>query len=126
MEEAPYFPLPDGAPWEVVRPEAAGFDPTRLVPVVAAVSRSEISWPTDIGPFLEAGFFEPPPSNELLGPTQPRGRPNGLILRGGRIVARWGDTRRVDMTFSVAKSYLSLIAGIAVMDGLIRDLDEPV
>jgi hypothetical protein len=94
--------------------------------VLAAVGRSETSWPTDILPFLEAGFFEPPPFNELLGPTEPRGRPNGLLLRGGRLVARWGDTRRVDMTFSVAKSYLSLIAGLAVMDGLIRDLDEPV
>ena len=36
------------------------------------------------------------------------------------------DTRRVDMTFSVAKSYLSVLAGIAVADGLIADLDEPV
>jgi CubicO group peptidase (beta-lactamase class C family) len=126
MQDAHYFPLPDGAPWEAVPPEAAGFESTRLEPVIAAVSRSQPSWPTDIHAHLEAGFFEPPPFNELLGPTQPRGGPNGLLLRGGRIVARWGDTRRVDMTFSVAKSYISLIAGIAVMDRLIGDLDEPV
>jgi len=126
VQDARYFPLPDGVPWEVVPPGAVGFDPTKLEPVVAAVSRSETSWPIEIRPYLEAGFFEPPPFNELLGPTEPRGRPNGLLSRGGRIVARWGDTRRVDMTFSVAKSYLSLIAGLAVMDGLIRDLDEPV
>ena len=60
------------------------------------------------------------------GPIRPRGAPNGLILRGGSEVARWGDTRQVDFTFSVAKSYLSLLAGIAVADGLIADLDEPV
>ena len=42
------------------------------------------------------------------------------------MVARWGDTRQVDFTFSVAKSYLSLLAGIAVADGLIADIDEPV
>ena len=30
------------------------------------------------------------------------------------------------MTFSVAKSYLSILAGLAVQDGLITDLDEPV
>jgi CubicO group peptidase (beta-lactamase class C family) len=42
------------------------------------------------------------------------------------VAARWGDTRQVDFTFSVAKSYLSLLAGVAVADGLIRDLDEPV
>ena len=44
----------------------------------------------------------------------------------GTVVARWGDTRQVDFTFSVAKSYLSLLAGIAVVDGLIAELDEPV
>ena len=41
---------------------------------------------------------------------------------GGRLVTTWGDTRQVDFTFSAAKSYLSLLAGIAVMDGLIPDL----
>jgi CubicO group peptidase (beta-lactamase class C family) len=49
-----------------------------------------------------------------------------MILRGGEVIARWGDTRQVDFTFSVAKSYLSLLAGIAVADGLIPELDEPV
>ena len=76
MHDADYFPLPDGAPWEVVRPEAVGFDPIRLEQAIAAVRRREISWPTDIRAHLEAGFFEPPPLNELLGPTAPRGRTN--------------------------------------------------
>jgi CubicO group peptidase (beta-lactamase class C family) len=49
-----------------------------------------------------------------------------MILRHGRIVAQWGDTRRVDMTFSVAKSYLSTLAALALDDGLIADLDDPV
>ena len=47
-------------------------------------------------------------------------------MRAGAVIARWGDTRQVDFTFSVAKSYLGLLAGIAVSDGLIRELDEPV
>jgi len=42
------------------------------------------------------------------------------------IVAEWGDTGRVDMSFSIAKSYLGLLAGIAVERGLIGDLDERV
>jgi CubicO group peptidase (beta-lactamase class C family) len=86
----------------------------------------ETPWPRDLRAHLDAGFFEPPPHNEILGPIRPRGAPNGLILRAGSQVARWGDTRQVDFTFSVAKSYLSLLAGIAVADGLIADLDEPV
>src|SRR5215472_9837366 len=86
----------------------------------------EAPWPRDLRAHLESGFFEPPPDNEILGPIRPRGGPNGLILQGGACVACWGDTRQVDFTFSVAKSYLSLLAGIAVFDGLIADLDEPV
>ena len=86
----------------------------------------ETPWPRDLRAHLEAGFFEPPPHNELLGPISARGGSNGLILRGGSIVARWGDTRQVDFTFSVAKSYLGLLAGIAVDDGLIASVDDPV
>ena len=86
----------------------------------------ETPWPRDLRAHLESGFFEPPPDNEVLGPIRPRGGPNGMVLRGGEEVARWGDPRQVDFTFSVAKSYLSLLAGIAMADGLIGELDEPV
>jgi CubicO group peptidase (beta-lactamase class C family) len=55
-----------------------------------------------------------------------RGGPNGLIVRGGRIVIEWGDTRRVDMTFSASKSYISTCAGLAFDRGLIPDLHAPV
>ena len=70
---------------------------------------------------VASDFAERPPWNETLGPVRPRGGPNGLMLRGGRIVAEWGDTTRVDMTFSVAKSYLSILAGLAWDRGLIGD-----
>ena len=86
----------------------------------------ETPWPRDIEAHLRAGAFEPPPWNEILGPVAPRGAPNGLLLRGGKQVAAWGDVARADMTFSVAKSYLAILAGIAVGDGLIADLDAPV
>jgi CubicO group peptidase (beta-lactamase class C family) len=55
-----------------------------------------------------------------------RGKPAGVILRNGFIVAQWGDLHRVDMTFSVAKSYLSTVAGLAVDEGLIRSVDDRV
>jgi CubicO group peptidase (beta-lactamase class C family) len=86
----------------------------------------ETPWPRDLHAHLASGYFEPPPHNEVLGPIKPRGAPNGLVMRGNEVVARWGDTRQVDFSFSVAKSYLSLLAGIAWADGLFRELDEPV
>ncbi|MEE8340255.1 MAG: serine hydrolase, partial [Xanthomonadales bacterium] len=56
----------------------------------------------------------------------PREGSAGLVIRGGYIVGEWGDLERVDMTFSVAKSYLSTVAGLALRDGLISDLQRPV
>ncbi len=119
--------VPDaGADWQHRAAEEAGFHPSRLAEAVAFVESHEVGWPRDIGEVLAAGQFEPPPFNEILGPTGPRGGPAGLLLRDGRIVAEWGDTGRADMTFSVAKSYLAVLAGIALGDGVIRDLNDPV
>jgi CubicO group peptidase (beta-lactamase class C family) len=123
---ADILPPPHGGTWPRNAPEAAGFDPAALNAAIAFAQSHETPWRRDLQTQLEANTFEPPPDNEILGPTAPRGDPNGLILRGGAIVASWGDTHRVDMTFSVAKSYLSILAGVAVTDGLITDLDEPV
>lgn len=107
-------------------PEQAGCDKAALEEAVRFAEAREIPWPRDLRAHLESGYFEPAPFNEILGPIRPRGGPNGLISRHGAIVASWGDTRQVDFTFSVAKSYVSLLAGIACADGLISDLDEPV
>ncbi len=114
------------APWHLAPAGEAGFDTDRLAAAAAFADASETPWPRDIRAHLEAGTFEPPPDNAILGPTAPRGAPNGLVLKGGRLAARWGDIRQVDMTFSVAKSYLSILAGVAVGDGLIGDIDAPV
>ena len=49
-----------------------------------------------------------------------------MILKNGYVVAKWGDLERVDMTFSVTKSYLSTVAGLALADGLINDVRDKV
>ena len=87
--------------------------------VAAYALAHEIGWPRDVGEALRAGAFEPPPWNEILGPTHERGGPAGVVLHGGELVAEWGDSRRPDMTFSVAKSYLAVLAGLAFDDGLL-------
>jgi CubicO group peptidase (beta-lactamase class C family) len=55
-----------------------------------------------------------------------RARTNGIVVYKGYVVAEFGDTTWVDPTYSVAKSMLSTVTGIAVRDGKIRSLDEPV
>src|SRR3546814_19908612 len=85
-------------------------DPAKLDAATAfAAKDAETLWPMDLKDGLNSARDqnEPLPWGEVLGPTKPRGKPNGVILRGGRIVAEWGDTGRVALTFSIPKSYPS-------------------
>ena len=114
--------------FSIAEPADVGFDGARLADAIAfARDEAETRWPRDLSKGLAAsGSNEPPPWNEILGPTRPRTGPNGIILRRGKIVGSWGDIARADMTFSAAKSYLALLAGLAVEDGLIRSIDDPI
>lgn len=66
------------------------------------------------------------PWNRLRGPVAARGPASGLIEVGGRLVCSWGEPDRADYTFSVAKTYLALLAGIAHRDGLLPDVDATI
>ena len=117
--------------WEEATPAQAGFDPAALDAAVVFAKASESPWPRSLhypdGRYVgNVEWNETGPWSEIVGPVRERGGPAGLIVKGGRIVAEWGETDRPDMTFSIAKSYLSLLAGLAVDDGLIGDIDEPV
>lgn len=117
--------------WAEQDPDAAGFDAERLAGAVAFAEASESAWPRSL--YYPDGRYvgivewnERGPWSDIAGPVRPRGGPAGVILKGGRRVAAWGDTRRPDMTFSIAKSYLAVLAGLAHDDGLIPDVDAPV
>lgn len=126
-----YAPAAHGADWQTLTPAEAGFDSGRLAAAVTFAEGHESPWPRSLyypdGSYVgNVEWNERGPWTEIVGPVRERGGPAGLILKGGRIVAEWGDTSRTDMTFSIAKSYLSVLAGIAFDDGLIRDVEEPV
>jgi len=69
---------------------------------------------------------DPPPFDRLRGPVHARGPQTGVVWRHGEEIAAWGEPDRADLTFSVAKSYLALLAGIARDDGLLPDEDARV
>lgn len=121
-ESTPYVP---DLEWRARPPAELGFDPERLQAAVQYALTHETSMPDDPGQYLR-DRFEGQPHQDIVGPTKERGEPNGLVIRNGYIAAEFGDTRSVDMTFSVTKSYLSTVAGLAHADGLIPDLDQPV
>jgi CubicO group peptidase (beta-lactamase class C family) len=117
--------------WPKTDPADVRLDAARLEEAVAFALARESAWPrsltTESGAFYPTAVYvpEPAPWSEPVGPVRPRGGPSGVIVRRGRLVAEWGDTARADMTFSVTKSYLALLAGLAVADGRIRSLDDP-
>lgn len=122
-EKNSYFP-PRGN-WEKRSPEELGMDSRLLKEAVSFAISNEWTGPKDLKiPIAQA--FEREPFGELLGPTKDRGETSGMVIKDGYIVAEWGDTKRVDMTFSASKSYLSTTCGLALDDGLIYDVHDRV
>jgi CubicO group peptidase (beta-lactamase class C family) len=100
-----------------------GINADSLQKAVDLAMANEVGIPRDLRVAISNSFE---PDNTIVGPTKDRGGPAGMIIKNGYIVAEWGDTKRVDMTFSVTKSYLSTIAGLALDAGLIKDVHEKV
>ncbi|HEX5053502.1 MAG TPA: serine hydrolase [Planctomycetota bacterium] len=117
-QTAPYFP-PAGT-WAKKRAAEVGMDQAKLDAAIAFAVSQPTDWPKDFSRQQE--IF-----GSLLGPMpEDRADTNGLVIRRGYVVAEFGETGRVDPTYSVAKSMLATVALIAVRDHRIPDLDAPV
>ena len=119
---AQYFPA-KGESWQEIKPAKAGFKEQELLAAVKFAEENEYSGSRDLRIAILKGFAREP-YHDVLGPTKKRGGPAGMIIKDGYVVAQWGDIKRVDMTFSVTKSYLSTVAGLAVDKGLINVNDK--
>jgi CubicO group peptidase (beta-lactamase class C family) len=119
-----YFPAP-GQQWVHKSPAEVGMDADLLAEAVEFVRANEAETPADLRGFLESRFGDLP-NQEILGPLKERGPMAGMILRHGYVVAEWGDIDRVDVTFSVTKSFLATVAGLAIDRGLIESVHDPV
>lgn len=86
----------------------------------------ESTWDRDINGNFGVHLHDPEPWNRLLGPIHSRGPVSGTILLKGKPLVSWGEPQRADLTFSVAKTYLALLAGVAYDRGLMPDVNEPV
>ncbi len=119
-----YFPS-KGDAWEKRKPEDLGMDSKLLQEAVEFARKNPSKGSKDLKKAIERSSSREP-FFSILGPTKERGETNGIVIKNGYIVAEWGDTKRVDMTFSVTKSYLSTVAGLALDAGLIGDVQEHV
>ncbi|MFO7769441.1 MAG: serine hydrolase [bacterium] len=119
-----YFPDP-GPSWEHRAPSEVGMDAGRVEEAVAFAQEIETSGSADLEAAHLTGFGREP-LGDAVGPFRTRGPASGVIVRKGYIVAEWGDPHRVDMTFSVTKSFLSSTVGAAFDRGLIRSVQDTV
>ena len=118
-----YFPPRNQ--WESKDPTEMGLNQQALNKAVQYAEENEYAGSEDLRIAILEGFRSEP-YHKILGPTKKRGGAAGMIIKDGYIVAEWGDVNRVDMTFSVTKSYLSTMAGLAVDEGLIRSTQDKV
>jgi CubicO group peptidase (beta-lactamase class C family) len=114
---ATYFP-PSGK-WQKKSPAELGLDAAKLQHAIDYAQTNGSAW--DFEKDQVPTFGTP------LGPLpKQRAATNGIILRHGYIVAEFGDTKANDPVYSVAKSFLSTVTGLAVDRGLIKDVNDPV
>jgi len=122
-----YFPPAGSAKtWERRKPGQVGLDASKLEAAVKLARMNEMPWLRELGEQLFHDSVLEPAAAAPLGATIDRSGPSGVILRNGYVVAEWGDTERVEMAFSITKSYLSTVAGLALEAGHIIDLRDRV
>ena len=115
-EGSKYFPAKGN--WARKSAADVGMDAVKLKEAIAYAQSSESDWTFD----QQVESFGPP-----LGPVpKTRAATNGIVVRHGYVVAEFGDTKAIDPVYSMAKSLMSTVGGIAVTKGLIKDVNEPV
>ena len=107
--QSPYFP--ERHDWQTKTPEEAGFDAALLEEAVELAVASESGAPRDLALNHELTFASEP-HGRRVGPTTVRGALSGIVVKDGYIVREWGPSKKVDMTFSVSKTFLSTTVGL--------------
>jgi len=118
-------PASDAA-WLAAPPSLDNATLSRLAEAVDFARASEAPIPRDLAAFKAADNAGEGVHGAIIGPMPPRGPATGLVVHRGRIVAAWGEPERTDIAFSVTKCALSALVGVALGEGRIATLDEPV
>ncbi|HEY7292356.1 MAG TPA: serine hydrolase [Vicinamibacterales bacterium] len=118
---AAYFP--DRFDWQHKKAEDVGMNGAIVNEAVQLAIAADTPGPHDMALFLHNSFGKEPYST-IAGPIRDRGPASGLITRHGYIVAEWGDPKRVDISNSVTKTFLTTVVGLAWQRGLIHDVND--
>ncbi len=122
LAQGPYFP--ERRHWLTKEPGELGMRADGLQAAIDFAVAHESTALKDLALNHELSRFGREPFGSRIGPTTVRAPLNGLVVRSGYIVAEWGETKKVDMTFSVSKTFLSTVVGLAYDRGLIADVND--
>jgi CubicO group peptidase (beta-lactamase class C family) len=120
---APAIYYPEKDTWLTKKPEDVGMMSDKLNEAIEFHKQRESKNPKN----LELSHYQSfgrEPFGEGIGPFAERGPATGIVIRSGYVVAQWGDPSRVDMTFSVTKSFLSTVVGLAYDDKMIASIND--
>jgi len=113
-----YFPEKNN--WTKKNPKDLGMNSAKIEEAIQFALNHESKENKNLKLAHYESAFGREPFGFPVGPMKNRGEATGLIIYKGYVVGQWGDPSRVDLTFSVAKSFLSTTVGLAVAEGLIK------
>jgi len=119
-----YYPPP--GQWASVSPALLNVHEQKLADAVAYAIASENPASKDQAIVQATTFGAKEPYDQIIGPMGVRAAANGLIIYRGKLIAQWGEVDSVDMTHSIAKTFLTTVTGLAWQRGLIRDLQDRI
>ena len=121
-QNAPYYP--ERFDWQKHTPQQEGFDAAKLDEAIKFAIASDSPMPHDQLAVHQMTFAANEPFDAPLGPHSVRAPLNGIIIHHGYVVADWGETKKIDMTHSVSKTFLTTVVGLAWQKGLIHDITD--
>src|SRR4030095_2467981 len=112
--------------WEQKSALAVGMDSSLLNEAIQFAISNEAKAPRDLKQAHYQSAFGREPFGFPIGPLKERGPCTGLIIKNGYLIAQWGEPDRVDLTFSMAKSLVSSMVGVAFDQGMIANINDKV
>ncbi len=119
------MPVWPGSEWPLVDHNDDGIDSMLVSETIARHAHRRTPGVAVMESYLGA-ILKDQPYRDILGPLRNASGPSGVCVHAGRLVAQWGDPTALEMSFSVTKTYLSLLVGVALSTRLIGTVDEPV
>ena len=118
-----YFPSQDK--WETKLPTYFNIDSNKINQAITFAKENETKFPKNLR-LSQAMQYGRAPYSDIIGPMESRGPVGGIIIYKGYIIASWGNPNAVESVNSITKSMVSTVVGLAVENGLIKNINDPV